>query len=244
MLLVPRLCVANVRDPGSHSTSMISIASQSMLQAQDAAGEWRDTSAAKLLDKWMAGSPVGETVRELLHALEPQPPRDAAQHAADTAQQETGAKLQHDETGRAGSAPQAEDMPQRDYRAAHWKQAMMQHKKAWRPEEWWNDARKRAHGHDEQQRGSWKADRRREEAASWRAAASAYPEASAAQPQTAPAQLHVDGDTQQLKVDAEVRDNTSRRVASAGSAHVLRAGQTADGSGAGTVSQSSHTVRT
>ena len=52
----------------------------------------------------------------------------------------------------------------------HWKQAMMQHKKSWRPEEWWRDARKRAHGDGRRA----KADDRRWEEASGRSAASAY----------------------------------------------------------------------
>ena len=151
----------------------------------------------------MAGSPVGETVRDLLHALEPQqPPRDAAQHGADAPEQETGAQLQQETPSSADAALPAAEAPQReDYRAAHWKQAMMQHKRAWRPEEWWNAARKRAHGHDEH-RGS-KVERRRAEAASWRGATSAQPQEPAAQPQPDAERLLVD-DTQQAAMAEQV----------------------------------------
>ena len=41
-----------------------------MSQASSPVDVWHSTPAAKLLDKWMAGSPVAETVRELVRALE------------------------------------------------------------------------------------------------------------------------------------------------------------------------------
>ena len=185
------------------------ISTKFVLQAHGLAAEWRDTSAAQLLDKWMAGSPVGETVRDLLHALEPPPPRNAAQHSADTPQQATGAQLQQETPQRGEAAPQAEEMPQRDYRAAHWQQAMMQHKKAWRPEEWWNAARKRAHGHEQ---GGSKAERRRAEAASWRAAAVAQSEETPAQPQADVERLRVD-DTQQAAMAEQVWKQVSDLLA-------------------------------
>ncbi len=160
----------------------------------------------------MAGSPVGETVRDLLHALEPPPPsRDATQHGADAPKQETGAQLQQGEPQRADTAPPADQAQQReDYRAAHWKQAMMQHKRAWRPEEWWNAARKRAHGHEGQ--GGSKAERRRAEAASWRAAAAAQSQETAAQPQADAERLRVD-DIQQAGMPEQVRKQMSELLA-------------------------------
>ena len=89
----------------------------------------------------MAGSPVGETVRDLLHALEPQQANEK------TKQEETAAGQPEDNEPRMGlredaAAHQEDEAPSlRIERHAHWKHAMMQHKRAWRPEEWWNAAR-------------------------------------------------------------------------------------------------------
>ena len=163
----------------------------------------------------MAGSPVGESVRDLLHALDPQPTRDAARHAqdaqraqhgADTQKQETEARPGQDMTQRAGT--RADEVSQREqHRAAHWKQAMMQHKKSWRPEQWWNAARKRAHEHEEQ-RGT-KAERRRVEVASWRGAASAQVQESATQPETDVDRLRAD-DNRQPTVAGQVRSGSTK----------------------------------